>query len=84
MCLPQGCSRLLGEIVRLNKSSYDLKQVACAPHYAVVDFRFLQCLGDACVLPLMEQDIVVMTIAVHIDDTFSVGEKARCDQLGRD
>ena len=43
---------------------------------------FLQCLTDACVFRLMEEGSVVMTIVVHLDDMFAVGEKERCDQFG--
>ena len=32
----------------------------------------------------MEDERVVMTIVVHVDDFFAFGEKTRCDQLGRD
>ena len=46
--------------------------------------RFVQCLADACVFQLMEVDRVVMTIVVHVDDMFAVGEKAWYSQFGRD
>ena len=39
---------------------------------------FVQYLADACVFRLMEGS-VVMTIVVHVDDIFAVGERARCD-----
>ena len=38
---------------------------------------FLQCLADACVFRLMEEGSVLMTIVVHVDDIFAVGEKER-------
>ena len=33
---------------------------------------------------LMDEGRVVMTIVVHVDDIFAVGERARCDQFRRD
>jgi len=45
---------------------------------------FTQCLADACVFRLMEEASVVMTIVVHVDDIFAVGEKERCDRFGKD
>ena len=44
---------------------------------------FVQCLADACVFRLMGKGSVVMTIVVHEDDVFVVGERARCDQFGK-
>ena len=44
---------------------------------------FLQCLADACVFRLMEERSVAMTIVVHVDGIFAVGEE-RCDEFGRD
>ena len=43
-----------------------------------------QCLADACLFRLMDEGRVVVTSVVHVDDTFAVGEKARCDHFGRD
>ena len=42
------------------------------------------CLAVACVFRRMDEGRVVMTIVVHVDDIFAAGEKARCDQFGRD
>ena len=39
----------------------------------------VQCLADACVFRLMAEGSVVVTIAVHADGIFAVGEKERCD-----
>ena len=44
----------------------------------------MQCLADASVFRLMDEGKVVMTIVVHVDGIFAVGEKARCDLFGRD
>ena len=32
----------------------------------------------------MEQGSIVMTIVMHVDNIFAVGDQERCDQLGRD
>ena len=45
---------------------------------------FLQSLAVACVFRLMEDERVVMTIVVHVDDIFAVGEETRFYQFGSD
>ena len=88
MPLPQGCGRLSGTIARLNKSLYGLKQASRQWHAhltrCLLTLGLLQCLADACVFRSTEDDRVVMTIVVHEDDIFGVGEKTRCDQFGTD
>ena len=76
------------KIVRLNKSLYGLKQTS-RQWYAhltrrLLSLGFVQCLADACVFRLMEVGRVVMTVVVHVDDIFAVGEKTRCDLFGRE
>ena len=50
---PQGCGRMSGKIVRLNKSLYGLKQASRQWHAfltrCLLSLGFLQCLADACV-----------------------------------
>ena len=86
MRLPQGCGGLSEKIVRLNNSLYGLKQVSRQWHAhltkCLLSLGFVQCVADACVFPLMEEGSVVMTIVVHVDDIFAVGERASCDQFG--
>ena len=88
MRLPQGCGRLSGKMVRLTKSLYGLKQGSGQWHAHLTRclqaLGFLQRLADACVFRLMEEGSAVMTIVVHVDDKFAVGENERCDQFGRD
>ena len=50
----------------------------------LLSLGFIQCLADACVLRLMEEGSVVMTIGVHVDTIFAVGENARCDQFRKE
>ena len=86
MRLPQGCVRLSGMIVKLNKSLYGLKQASRQWHARLTRclffLEFLKCLGDACVFRLMEEGRVVMVIVVRVDDIFAVGERERCDCRG--
>ncbi|CAB1098582.1 unnamed protein product [Ectocarpus sp. CCAP 1310/34] len=88
MRLPEGCGRLSGMIVKLNKSLYGLKQASRQWHSHLVRclicLGFIQCLADTCVFRLIEEGRVVVTLAVHVDDIFSIGEEERCDQFGRD
>ena len=83
--LPQGYGSFSGKIVRLNKRLYGLKR-ASRPWHAplarcLLTSGFVQCLADACVFGLMDEEKVT-TIVVHVDGIFAVGEKARCDQFG--
>lgn len=88
MKLPPGCGSLSGKIVKLNKSLYGLRQASRQWHghltERLISLGFVQCLADPCVFRLIEDGRVVITIVVHVDDIFAVGEKERCDQFGRD
>ena len=88
MRLPQGCVRSSGKMGRLNKSIYILKQASRQWHAhltrCLLTLGFLQCLAHACVFRLMEDERVVTTIVVNVNDVFAVGEKTRCDQFGTD
>ena len=52
--------------------------------------RGLKCLefearaADACVIRLVEHSVVIMVVAVHVDDIFSIGLKSRCDKFDVD
>ncbi|CAB1109566.1 unnamed protein product [Ectocarpus sp. CCAP 1310/34] len=82
MRLPEGCGRLSGMI---NKSLYGLKQASRQWHShlarGLICLGFIQCLADTCVFWLIEEGRVVVSLAVHVDDIFSIGEEERCDQL---
>ncbi|CAB1101212.1 unnamed protein product [Ectocarpus sp. CCAP 1310/34] len=58
-------------------------------HSVEKEFRGLMEAGtfeeaDTCVFRLIEEGRVVVTLVVHVDDIFSIGEEERCDQFGRD
>ena len=40
--------------------------------------------AEASSFRLIKEWIVMITIVVHVDDMFRVGQKARCDQFGED
>ncbi|CAB1112502.1 unnamed protein product [Ectocarpus sp. CCAP 1310/34] len=88
MRLPEGCGRLSGMIVKLNKSLYGLKQASRQWHShlarCLICLGFIQCMADTCVFRLIEEGRVVVTLVVHVDFIFSIGEEERCDQFGRD
>ena len=66
---------------------FRLKQASIQWHAhltrCLLTLRFVQCLVDPCGFRLMEGGSIVITIVVHVDDTFAVGENARCDEFGR-
>ena len=88
MCLPQGCGGLSGKIGKLNKSLYGLKQASRQWHAhltrCLLTLGFAQCMIDPCVFRLMNEGRVMRTVVVHVDEIFAIGERARCDQFGRD
>ena len=83
LCLPKGCGRLSGRIVRLHTSLYGLKQVSWSWHAhlrsCLKTLGFQQCLADVCVFRLVEEERVAIIAVVHVDDIFAVGLKSRCD-----
>ena len=85
--LPPGCGEISGKVVKLGRSLYGLRQSSRTWHSHLM--RGLKCLGfescaaDACVMRLIEHNVVVMAV-VHVDDIFSIGLKSRCDKFGVD
>ena len=86
--LPQGCEALSGNVVKLARSLYGLKQASRTWHDHLVRamrcLGFEQCAAGGCVMRLVENGTVSMVVVVHVDDIFSVGRKNRCGQFGRD
>ena len=86
--LPPGWSEISGKVVKLGRSLYGLRQSSRIWHNHLM--RGLKCLGfescaaDACVMRLIEHDVVVMILVVQVDDIFSIGLKSRCDKFDVD
>ena len=71
--LPGGCEDKRGKVVKLNTSAYGLKQAGhCwVVHLGDVIIRKVgmeQCKADSCVFRLVGDDVVGMTVCVHVDD----------------
>ena len=83
--LPRVGDKMSGKVVRVNKSLYGLKQASRTWHAhlttCLLRLGFEQCLTDVCVFRLIEDGRVTITAVVHVDDTFAVGQKERCDRL---
>ena len=88
ICPPQSCGALSGMVARHGQSLYGLKQGSRTWHQHLVRgmkcLGFEQCAADACAMRLMEEEAIVMVIVVHVDDSFSIGLKSRCEKFGRD
>ena len=86
--LPKGCGKLSGKVVRLNTSLYGLKQASRTWHAHLTTclqrLGFEQCVTDVCVFYLIEDGRVAITVDIHVDDIFPVGQKERCDRLCAD
>ena len=86
--MPQGCGALSGKVVEPRRSLYSLKQASRTWYNHLVrgmrSLGFEQCAADACVMRLVEGGVVSMVVVVHVDYIFSIGQKSRCDQFGRD
>ena len=81
----KGCGDLSGKVVRLNKILYGLKQASRTWHAHLTTclkrLGFEQCMTDVCVFRVIEDGRVAITAVVHVDDTFAVGQKERCDRF---
>ena len=79
MRMPQGCRVLSGNVGRLNRSLYGLKQASRSWHSHLVirlkSLGFEQTLADPCVFRLIEAGSVFIIAVVHVDDIFAVGRK---------
>ena len=78
-CLPKGCGKLSGKVVRLNKRLYGLTHASSAWHAHLTTCLkrpgFEQCMADVCVFRSIEHRRVVITAVVHVDDILAVGQK---------
>ena len=79
MRLPKGCGAMSGNVVKLCRSLYGLKQASRQWHHRLLrgtrGFGFEQYLvsgGCAC-LRLVEEGAVSIVVVVHVDDIFAMG-----------
>ena len=86
MKLPIGCGDNSGEIVKLNKAVYGLKQAGrqwslrlTQVHVEKVEME--QCKADLCDFRLRKDGETIMTLCVHVDDIIVGGESEVCDAL---
>ena len=86
--LPRFCGALSGNVMRLGRSLYGLKQASRTWHKKLVSVMkllgFEPCPADNCVMRLVTNGKLEMAVVVHVDDIMSVGDQARCEQFGRD
>ena len=81
MRLPEGRGSLSGQVVKLSKSLYGLRQES-RQWYALLSkcllaLGFVQCLADSCVFRLVEAGKVAMFLVVQVDDIIAVGKKKK-------
>ena len=86
MKLPDGCGDKSGEIVKLNKAVYGLKQAGRQwslrlTHVLVEKIGMEQCEADPCVFRLRIDGETTMILCVHVDDIIVAGEFEVCDAL---
>ena len=86
MKLPDGCEDKSGEIVKLNKAVYGLKQAGRQwslrlTHVLVEKVEMEQCKADPCVFRLRIDGETTMILCVHVDDIIVAGESEVCDAL---
>ena len=86
MRLPEGCGDKSGEIVKLNKAVYGLKQAgrqwSLRPTQVLVEkVGMEQCKADPCVFRLRIDGETKMILCVHVDDILVAGESEVCDAL---
>ena len=66
-----------GQVVHVNTTSYGLKQAEHMSNAllvnAVVGYALEQCKTDPCVFRLMNNETVILMVAVHGDDLFVAG-----------
>lgn len=78
---PSGRGNSSGKILRLDRSLYGLRQASRQwrkyPAKCVRSLGFDQCSANSCVFRLMDNDRVIITLLVHVDDIFAVGDGKR-------
>ena len=84
--LPDGCGDKSGEIAKLNKAVYGLKQAGRQwslrlTQVLVEKIGMEQCKADPCVFRLRIDGETTMILCVHVDDVIVAGESEVCDAL---
>ena len=87
MRLLKGCGRFSGNIVRLNKSLYGLKQASRQWHARITECLLtlgcVQYKANACVSFDRGGERGDDYTGSYVDDIFAVGKRERCDLFGR-
>ena len=86
MKLPDGCEDKSGEIVKLNKAVYGLKQAGRQgslrfTQVLVENVEVEQCKANPCVFRLRKEGETILILCVHVDDIIVGGESKVCDAL---
>ena len=86
MKLPSGCGSKTGQVVRLDRALYGVKQAGrqWAAHLCttmVDEHDMEQCKSDPCVFRKVVDGVVELIVVVHVDDILVGGEKEACDEL---
>ena len=75
--LPRGCGSMSGNVIKLCRSMYGLKQASREWHrhllHGMMGLGFQQCEADTCVIRLKEEGAVSIVEIVHVDGTFAMG-----------
>ena len=84
--LPDGCGSKSGEIVKLNKAVYGLKQAGRQwslrlTQVLVEKVGMEQCKAGPCDFRLRIDEETTMVLCVHVDDIIVAGESEVCDAL---
>ena len=86
MKLPGGCGELSGKYVDLQKALYGLKQSGLLWNDLLVTkltkkHGMEQCMADPCIFRKIEKGVIVLILAVHVDDMAVAGLKIEVDKL---
>lgn len=85
MKLPGGCGELSGKYVELKKALYGLKQSGALWNNLLVGklvkHGMEQCKADPCVFRKIVKGVVVLVLAVHVDDMALAGPKDEVEKL---
>ena len=86
ICLPPGCGRLSGKVVKLLKCQYGLKQAGREWHLLLVTWLvektgMEQCKAEPCVFRKIIKNEVSLIVGVHVDDITVSGEQDMRDEF---